>query len=1405
MNRPQQQRLLDPLHYSSPYIPGTLFPHKRPTRQLSTTPHYNQDEEEAIIYIHNPSQEYRFTIATPLLDMPKDQVIWYCCPMEFYTPAATGFGQLNINQVKNLCYNHIQMFETILYLSQACWKNKTDCGPQKVTLVAASVVADKTDINNKIQNYSSIIFRLVKRGGTRFVNMLYTALLYNEAIQAMHSTSLMPLSIEDDLDRGNDDSKKKSRDKPPVDPTRLSAFRQLTRKRWDELCISMFNIPDQYVKVFTDNTLGIIDPEKILLLSHALVRTRRSSVPPRLDMVTNDAYVVMYEHKELAYKFPYGGRFAYMLDPEEFTMHNYHEFFFPHLNDNDSQTRDRHELDVYKRLNNDERVPIPSSMLPYHKVNIGQDEEGNEILYEDDSLLSDQQVALRDMQVSDQRPNLTSVYFNKVSKFPNPVALYDESVFRSNTLNRYKIAADYLNQHYADHPADDRLNKARVFMANAQAQACEEWEAHLGTVDANVPPSLRAINAWAINFRKTHFNMCMTRPHKNMNLSPLADLLVTMKMGIETLGKVYVLHDQIMLVYLSSLELYLGLKNHCHTLLMGDPRLGKSFVFEAAIELFIRGTSKALAFMTPKALTGEGADANDPNHDKISDKEIKFFEEMSADSLGVAKAGAFGGTAANTLTATEQMWRIWLSTGIIENHEMVRGEGERRVQVSKPIYARSVVHGACNFVEDAMSKPSASRWAIRRIMATEREGHGGVLTTIQRTLNEREKIHRADFIKRTQHLHWACAKTGSMIEGQVFPEGIDMTAANIMIALIGIHGPGFGLSNLSDIRHLMRVRSIVQSLVMTTANELLYNSELSPLRGRPADTLHTCLLKLYLTSNVEQVVIAFGILASQFENPIVPSAVKALFAFCRPPPEHVTADRDVGSSHPPKSRGVRQGDVASMIIQRNERDAQRFAQVLDEEDAAAGSSRSTANLLPDATFYHDKVGWDALKYVSPHKSDKESCIHALARTLLHSIKNMNPRPSQLDLENALRDLSETNLLVSDTTPLHGPPISKRLPILVIDSTMLRLLKDGKSLIGSNKKSGLKSCFEYILNYKGARKRDILYGASIPNLPYTYDVISVNPQKDAHTLIVPQPNFFEREVVAYTEEMNRLTNLNQLDSTLRLPKIDWAEAFTEENRYQPSPHFKMTMDIDDLANGLFNVNSNFSSKELAMKPSNNIFQHQQDLMTYSKRDPTQTLPYPTNLPPYHKEEYQQLQKQQHEHPVLTAHDLIKLAKQKLLFRYEPPSSHLVSLSVEEEEESKRREILSQTPFNKTTLCELANEEDATSILVVPLLVHVEGKEEEEEEPQQRRFLSLSDMQKREDGTWTTYLASEEPERKYQEALLARYVANEEPEEEQEQENRDKRKRGGTSSSSSSSGKRSKKHRQPLSERSLNARD
>lgn len=1459
--------VIAPLEYSSPFIPLNLLPHQRPSRQLSTKPRFNEDEHGALLFLEEANagimpMEYRFTIAGYIHEISngslKDQVLWYCSPMEFYTPAATGFGQLNTNLLKNLCFSHISMFEAFLFLSQSCIIDKEDCGPQHIGLSIQSVVADKTDINNEIQNYSALLFRLVKRGGKRFVTVLFKALQYNEWLQDQHMKSLMPNSRSDqynpNLDAGNDENNgqggEKKKGRPPIDPRRLGAFRQLTRRGWNDLCMAMLSIPEYLINSFLDDFYGIMDPEKILTLVNALHRCSKSNVPPRSDFLTNEAYVIMYNHKQLAYRYPYQGRFAYKLDPDEFTMHNYHEFLFPHFNDNGaSHSKSRYELEVYKRLNNESRQPIPYSMLPYHVKDIGPNEEGQEVLAHDESLIPEHIRALRDMQVDPDRvTTITDSFYSKASKFGNHIALYDENVFRANTDKRYASANIKLNQEYADKSVEERLNKARIFMANAQAQACEEWEAHLGTVDANVSPSLRAINEWGINFRKKHFNLCMTRPHKNLNLSPLADLLVSMKMGIETLLKVYVLHDHIMLIFTSTQELYLGGKFHIHLLFMGDPRLGKSFAFETASELFIPATWKAVAFMTPRALTGEGADANDPNHDKISDKEIKFFEEMSADSLGIAKA--MGNSATNTLTPTEQMWRIWLSTGIIEHHEMVRGEGERRVGKLTRIAARSVVNGACNFTKEALSQPSASRWGILRILATEREFHAGIQATLQRTLNEHELIQKTDFIERTRHMHYLAAKTGSMIEGKVFPLGIDMKAANIVIALLGIHGPSFGLSNLNDIRHLLRVRYQIQSLVMLGANDLLYNSELSPLRSRPHDILHTCLLKKYLCSNVEHVVIAFGKFASQFENPIVPSAITALFDFIKPAPaydyEHVTGDldldRDRDRERAPtaaaKTKKIKKkGNVMAMLLQqqRDQQDQLRLEQMLqaEEEQAAtaatssSGSSRAvgatgatggtaataapTVAVLPDSAFYETKLDWDKeLKYISPHKTDKEACIHGLARTLLHSDKNMNPRPSQLDLENALRDLSETNLLVTDKTsppPLYGSPVTKRLPILIVDANQLRLLKDAQTLIGANKKSGLKACFEYILNYKGAIKRDILYGASIPHLPYTYDVICIDPPPNAHTLILPQPDFFDKEIREYDNVRNSLSSLNQLQYDLEAKKIDWDIAFTAENRYQPSPHFVMNTDIDLLTTNMYNIKSNFSVKELAMKPSNNIFQHQRDLMAHSQREIVTTLPYPVNLPPYHKEKYNKHhgKPQSSRRKMDTATDLIAHERQKLLARYEPRAIRTVNVSPIEQAELERRENLVSSAFTKQTLCDLADDDDATSILL-PM-----ANEEKEYPPKQ--FLLLSDMKKRSDGTWTTRQTLPiVPEYKYPEQEEKSDDDEEEEEEGEEQENR---KRNRSRSQSPSPAKKSRhrhKHRhrhrhnhreaQALSERSLN---
>lgn len=1398
-----------PLNANLPFSAKKKHPHPLPdcppTEKASCISPYNVDEIEGKKYIEAVTSNmvyqnsfYPFCTSNSIRTIDdtriEDEVLFLWLGLDLFSANAQGFGQLNWKTDKSACYDHIQMLEVFLYLGQFASTQNEDVD---ITQTAMAARANNIQMESTIKVISGYLFRTSKRvipGKQSFDDIWYRRLMSNAA----REERLMNLSfgiVQDDRDDEADDGvndnvgaygqngyHKKNRKSQRIPKSEeLSSYCSLTFTKWNELCVRLQGLNTDVINSSLNSTKyhGMISPVKYFNLRFALrfmgacnitidpaylTLSRYVLFDPRIPIRENDPDDEL--NRSLVYIFPNNGDLVYKLEKNAFTVNNYHTREFFHIRHQESQS-ELYKNPTYLRFK--QRLSLQYTNDEFKK-----------------NFLTDE-------------IDIIQLYYNSAT-FVQKVPIYDEDSFIQNMMIRVRKLTTHPELIDPAETYKKMENSIRQSTIDIQINGLGEYVSHLTQSTSNISPALRAMNEWGSKLiqSKELYNLCSIRPHRHMNLSPLADLLVGIMAVLEGLFALYIAHDRVLLFLIAVYSLYTNPRLPCHILSLGAPKTSKSFTQIILQYLLIPGSWEAMSRFTPQALTGELEDENDPNRDKQSQYMVYMFEEIQSTCLGVDPKDSIHqtrtvGNGGNGIrrtnpggnSETEQQWKLVLDSNQLTTRQLTIKDG-RRVQQLFKVLVKPLIIAAGNNTPDEVSLPVKSRMFIIKVVEEIRPD-SALMTKAQQTFNPEQLHMKAEFIMMTQLLQYHCQRAGGLIRTKVLNptenvSAFDWKVANAIISLVAFHGPSYGLTGLSDIRNIIRVRDLCEGLTLLNAVNLLYNSELTPLRGHPFHHIHASLLAKYLFINSEIVSIAFGLLEGQFYNKTVPLAMKCLFALdhklkqtetetenqttqiitgndrfynpivISPELEEKYSNQSNPAPKTKKRKHQRDKQQTSIDLQPflnavvatevNPINAPNTTIPLSDLNVSAAEEKEMVDLDP---YYNDIHNWDTRKLLTKENLNKPSDTYAVAVTLLTSLPNMNPKPSLEDLDSALQTLLDTQISVLDLEDTHRTSrLNKN--VLIIQPTRLRILKEASVLNKQNKQYGVKACLEHILNHRYAKRRDVLYGGCIANrgLPYALDVISVVPNPNAKHLKTPNHKYLNEQLKTSIQQFTQQLNLNSIDLEI---SFDWSNAWKnyEESLETRHEFVIWNSDFDEAGTELFNMNTRFSDKEIKMQPNNDIYIHQQDLMNYSSQNPVDAIPYPLCHPMYHLDSYRKSYQEKHtrnEFPNIQ--DQIKRKKEnssriyndietewKKQYEKDPIQKRILDqIKKEMMKEKGFRDYASKHPINTRTLYNLAND----SIPEIPNEPNPLLRDITTNLPQ-KQFLLTSDFESRADGTFT----------------------------------------------------------------------
>ena len=118
-----------------------------------------------------------------------------------------------------------------------------------------------------------------------------------------------------------------------------------------------------------------------------------------------------------------------------------------------------------------------------------------------------------------------------------------------------------------------------------------------------------------------------------------------------------------------------------------------------------------------------------------------------------------------------------------------------------------------------------------------------------------------------------------MIKRGIF-NAVDMTAANVLILNVLRRAKDMGLKT-DELRSMDRLRMCVEALVVWDAIDLVFDSESSSLKDRMWHPHHLIEVEKHLVAKKRHVSLAFGLCASQWEDPMRQKVQNAIVQYVR--------------------------------------------------------------------------------------------------------------------------------------------------------------------------------------------------------------------------------------------------------------------------------------------------------------------------------------------------------------------------------------------------------------------------------------------------------------------------------------------------------------------------------------------
>lgn len=723
----------------------------------------------------------------------------------------------------------------------------------------------------------------------------------------------------------------------------------------------------------------------------------------------------------------------------------------------------------------------------------------------------------------------------------------------------------------------------------AQLRCIDEFFDRMVHPDAVLPTSNKAAVSWYMKYMETHSNLCMPRKNQHANLSSFENCLVQYLQAFEGLGKINNVHVKLLHCIVSIGYTWSEGKLHFNFLMMGPPGTSKSMVLLFSAENFcIEDTWRLEAYSSDKALTGLGADQDDPSHALIHDQMITINDEVPPSELGVVTGpGAAGIAASNSSTSDrESMRKNKMSSGTFRGSTFEANESGQRVFINKDVRCRGPVWNAANCGKQQIPEAMGNRYLIDEVAKTERhaDDNGGLEALLLQTPTFEElRLWNEGVCERLKLTQWREWLVWKMIKrGIVVP--VTMAAAKIIIVNTLKRAAAMGMRT-GNARHMERLKMCIEALVVWDAIDLVFDSETSDLTDRVWHPHHLVEIEKHLVAKKRHVALAFGMCAPQWEDPMQKKIQNEVVEYVKKNTTRVVKNaRLTNAQHSTGEPGM---------------------PGVTEVPASSATVVSSSNVI-DCPHSFGKAS--TKPGTSPDDFGLPPSPHELLRRFALSIcESMKDKPSFTVVMMAIEALSDSWVTIPNREegPEKGTPIAVR----VLEVTSQRISIPYTIMENKETEEGgrLKKALSEELNHRYAKQDDVLYGAPLSaENPYLMDYISIRPGgRSDRVMAIPVLDSLDERISQAINAMNQDTHLN---NTMK-PKMTDLDDQLDLNREFPPSVASMKMDIDDYATMMHNVEIGLSQCEERALPSNDTFKEKDNWWKKCQVYTTQTKPYP----------------------------------------------------------------------------------------------------------------------------------------------------------------------------------------------------
>ena len=597
------------------------------------------------------------------------------------------------------------------------------------------------------------------------------------------------------------------------------------------------------------------------------------------------------------------------------------------------------------------------------------------------------------------------------------------------------------------------------------------------TPHGDVGDAVKAMAEWADEYlrgrRKKGLvpNFSLPTKKQSVNLSRWADVWIMYSTALDVIHGVYTVHEEIVSCLYACWNVYLR-ENKKNVLLTGPAQAGKSYtVLLLERQALIPGTSRPVAYMSDKALFVPG---------NKFDMSVEIHEEVVDSAIGVSGPGQKGSDD-----------KVSLMKKRLNSTEM---NCSTRVQTDKGWISqeiKSIANVVCLFCSNAkpgqIPHPIMTRVNHIPYRFRPREDMEDMLTIFNRNINAARRSDLKKFSTRNYRDQFLIMLVSVACYCGIFSESVDMFVAHTIFYQTLREGQKEGLTNTGCARSFERLMGDAKTMAIHEAIHLVFDSELSPIVDKPFEWEQLLLLEQHLITRVEHATMALGFGEHQWENSLQTEILIAL----KKKHFHTPADKNstvyVTDTYRTAEDSKHEFEVAVRLNRDEEDDGKR------EEE-------------------HDDKKFKEKKY-RPMLSHTE-LIYNRAKSLASSILPlMTVKPELAELQSELVRMSRVKLDVA--TKINGKYTIEQIPMITMTPTHLRV---AKRVIQNCAHGILKRCIQKVMSYKGVRPQNVLYGKTMPGLPYIWQTLVIKERPNATPLKCHKPGHHDVIMQRLTSEL-----------------------------------------------------------------------------------------------------------------------------------------------------------------------------------------------------------------------------------------------------------------------------------------------